>query len=105
MIEHQSLIDEFYTWKRVPTDEYDLICSADDLILSGIFSQKSFLIKSDFNTNLELICEKVTENKGVRPLCYIFNLLWNNFPHPKSRINSSESGEFFSLLKALISQY
>ena len=79
-----------------------MIKSADDLILSGIYSSKGYLVRDGFNNSLELICEKVTENQGMRPLFYMIRLLRNNFPHPESRIPTKESAYFFSLLSALI---
>lgn len=60
LIENQQLIDEFYTWKRQSTEESNLILTADDLILAGVYSPKDFLVRIAFNQHLELICEKVT---------------------------------------------
>ena len=70
----------------------------------GLYNSK-MLVRDAFATNLELICEKVKQNKGVKPLFYIFQLLKNNFPDPKSHIPSTESWFFFQLFSALILQY
>ena len=102
LIENQQLIDEFYKWNRPAKSEDDLIKTSEDLLLSGIYSQKGYLVRDGFSQNLELVCEKVTENEGLRPLFFMIKLLQNNFPHPDSRIPTKESGYFFSLLSALI---
>ena len=52
-----------------------MIHTSDDLILSGVYSVKGYLVRDGFNQNIELICEKVTENKGMRPLFYMIKLL------------------------------
>jgi hypothetical protein len=40
----------------------------------GLYNSK-MLVRDAFATNLELICEKVKQNKGVKPLFYIVQLL------------------------------
>ena len=69
--------------------------------MAGIYSSK-MLVRDAFAMNLELLCEKVKDNKGVKPLFYVIDLLKKNFPDPASRIPSNESWFFFQLLSALI---
>ena len=106
VIENQDMIDEFYTWERKHAPEHDSssisIETSEKIIVTGIYTNKGDLVRNTFKTTLELLCEKVTTNKGKRPLFYIIEVLERHFPNAPLNDNTKIGDSTWSTLRETI---